>query len=189
MFETILEWDRELFLFLNSLHNPTLDTIMYWYTQKYVWFPVYAVLIFFIFKEYKWKGVVMVLAAAAAVGLADFIISGVMKPYFERWRPSRDPSLEGMVHLVNEYTGGKFGFASAHAGTAFSLATYTFLIFRHKYKWVGLVFIWSFIMAYTRIYLGVHYPGDIIVGTLIGVLLGFLFYKLAQWICQKYWSH
>lgn len=189
MLETLIDWDHQLFFFLNGLHTEWLDTFMYWYTNKKVWIPFYILLIVWMIKEYKWKGLIFVLAVAASVGLADLIISGFMKPFFERYRPSRDPQWEGLVHIVRGHTGGRFGFASAHAGTAFALATFIYLLFREKYKWVIWMFLWASLMSYTRVYIGVHYPGDIIVGGIIGAILGWLFYLLAKTIKTKYFSH
>jgi undecaprenyl-diphosphatase len=92
-----------------------------------------------------------------------------MKPFFARLRPSREPSLEGLVHLVNGYTGGKYGFASSHAANTFATAFFFWLLFKDRYRWVWVLFVWAVVMTYTRIYLGAHYPGDILVGMLIGL--------------------
>jgi len=188
MIDFLINLDHQLFFFLNGLHTDWLDTFMYWFTNKHIWIPFYLVLIVWIIKTFKMKSVIYILGILAAVGLADFIISGVMKPFFERYRPSRDPEFEGMVHIVRGHTGGRYGFASSHAGTAFALATFVYLLFREKFKWIILVFVWASIMAYTRVYLGVHFPGDILVGGIIGAVLGYGFYKLAHWICANYFS-
>jgi len=188
MLETLINWDQQLFFFLNGLHTDWLDAVMYWFTNKKVWVLFYIILVVWMVKEYKWQGIIFVLGAAAAAGLADLVISGFMKDFFQRFRPSRDPQFEGMVHIVNGYTGGRFGFASSHAGTSFALATFIFLLFRENYKWIVWIFLWAAVMAYTRVYLGVHYPGDILVGGIIGTILGWAMYKLCIWVRQRFFS-
>lgn len=185
MIETLIEWDHQLFFFLNGLHTEWVDNFMYWYTNKKIWIPFYLFLIGWMIKEYKWKSVTYILMVSAAVGLADLIISGFMKPFFERYRPSRDPAFEGLVHIVRGHTGGRYGFASSHAGTAFALATFIYLLFKENYKWIVWIFAWAFLMAYTRVYIGVHYPGDIFVGGIIGAILGYIFYWIAVYINKK----
>jgi undecaprenyl-diphosphatase len=132
----------------------------------------------------------VIIGIAVAILLTDRITSGFMKPFFERLRPSREPSLEGLVHLVKDsagkiYTGGKFGFASSHAANTFATAIFFWLVFRHRYRWMWVLFVWAFVMTYTRIYLGAHYPGDILVGLLIGLACGWFGYKVQQWIWRK----
>ena len=108
-----------------------------------------------------------------------------MKPYFERLRPSREPSLAGLVHLVDGYKGGVFGFASSHAANTLGTATFFFLLFRATKKWIVWLFVWAVVMTYTRISLGVHYPGDILVGGTIGILAGWTGFKFATWLARK----
>ena len=105
-----------------------------------------------------------------------------MKPYFARLRPSREPTLEGLIHLVEGYKGGQFGFASSHAANTFGLATFFYLAFGKTKRWVVWLFVWAAFMTYTRIYLGVHYPGDILVGSIVGVVSAFVGFKLSNWL-------
>jgi undecaprenyl-diphosphatase len=103
-----------------------------------------------------------------------------MKPFFARLRPSHEPSLAGLVHLVDGYAGGKYGFASSHAANTFGVAWFIWKLFRTRYSWIWVMFIWCTLMTYTRVYLGVHYPGDVVVGALVGVgsgMAGFYVYK------------
>jgi len=188
MLELLSSWDKQLFFFFNGLHTEWLDTFMYWYTNKKLWIPFYILLIVWMVKEYKWKSIIFILAVLGAVGFADLIISGFMKPFFERFRPSRDPELQSLVHIVRGHRGGSYGFASSHAGTAFALATFIYLLFRENYKWIVWIFLWAGLMSYTRVYIGVHYPGDILVGGIIGALLGYIFYKIATWVRRRYFS-
>jgi undecaprenyl-diphosphatase len=119
---------------------------------------------------------------ALTILLADQITSTFMKPFFSRLRPTHDPELENLVHIVNGYRGGKFGFASSHAANTFGLAMFVFLLFRNRSKHVAWIFLWAAVVAYSRIYLGVHYPGDIIVGGFVGMICAFGCYHLFKWI-------
>ncbi|MEM6526359.1 MAG: phosphatase PAP2 family protein [Bacteroidota bacterium] len=189
MLEILLEWDRDLLLFLNSLHAPWLDQVMYWISEKEIWIPFYVLIIGLIIREYKWKSIIYITGIILAIAATDQLCSGFMKPFFERFRPSRDPSLEGLVHIVNDYRGGKYGFASSHAGNTFALATFLFLTFKKRFKLISWMFLWAAVVSYSRIYLGVHYPGDILVGGLIGVGFGFIFYRFTQLYFTKFTEH
>lgn len=188
MLETLIELDKELFFFLNGLHADWLDPIMFWISDKKIWIPFYAVLAFLIIRQYKWKAIIWLAGIGLAITASDQLLSGFMKPFFERFRPSRDPELQDMVHIVNEYSGGRYGFASSHAGNVFALSTFIYLLFKSKYSWVGWMFLWAAIVSYSRIYLGVHFPGDIITGMIIGLFMGWLFFKLSSLIYTRYYS-
>lgn len=181
----IIDLDKKLLLFLNSFHLPWLDQVMFYLTKTFIWLPLYALLIFLIFKNYKKQGWYILIGAALTVFLADEITSSIMKPYFARLRPSHEPSLQGLVHLVNGYAGGLYGFASSHAANTFGTALFVWLVLKPFYKWIGWIFLWAALMTYTRIYLGVHYPGDILVGALVGLASGWVSYLLSKWILNK----
>ena len=188
MIETLIELDKELFFFLNGLHVDWLDQVMFWISDKKIWIPFYAFLAYLIIREYKWKAVIWLAGIGLAIAASDQILSGLMKPFFERYRPSRDPDLEGLVYTINGYTGGRYGFASSHSGNTFALATFFFLLFRNKYSWIGLLFLWAAIVSYSRIYLGVHYPGDILIGAIVGTSLAWIFFNLSCMVKKKYYS-
>jgi undecaprenyl-diphosphatase len=183
--DSIIELDKKLLLFLNSLHHPWLDPVMYYLTKTFFWLPLYVFMIFLIFKNYKSRGWYVLLGAAITVILADQITSSLMKPFFARFRPSHEPTLKGLVHIINDYRGGLYGFASSHAANTFGTALFVWLVLRPYYKWIGWVFLWAALMTYTRIYLGVHYPGDIIVGAIVGLTSGWIGFRCSTWLLNR----
>ncbi len=178
--ETLLEFDTDLFLWLNQQHSTWLDPVMLWISDKKTWIPFYLLLIGLMvwwFKKRVWS---VLVAVILTIALADGITSKVMKPYFERPRPSHEQALQGKVHLVNDYRGGTFGFASSHAANTFGLAMILFLFFKNNTKQAGWLFVWAAVVSYSRIYLGVHYPLDILVGALVGLLIASFLYTIHQ---------
>lgn len=153
---------------------------MYWITNKYTWFPFYLLLIIAMVAKYRIRGLLMCLGMVAAVGLSDHITSGMMKPFFARLRPCQVPEWQTMVHLVSG-CGGRYGFASSHASTTFALATTVWLMLRSWSPWFAIAFGWSALVAYSRVYVGVHYPLDILAGAAVGVVVGWLVYQLYRW--------
>jgi len=176
--ERLLELDRELFLFLNGLHSPFIDPIMYFLTDGRVWIPLYLFVGYLIYQNYKKESLWILAGIILSIVITDQITTTFMKPFFARLRPTHEPSLQGLVHTVNNYFGGLHGFASSHAANTFGVTLFLWMILRKHYRWAALLFIWPAVMSYSRIYLGVHYPGDIIVGTLIGLLTGWLVFRL-----------
>ncbi|MEM8893426.1 MAG: phosphatase PAP2 family protein [Bacteroidota bacterium] len=174
MIDWLNQLDHGLFIILNSLNHPVVDPIMVFFSAKLVWIPLYAFLIYFLFKTFGKQGFIYLTALLLAVGASDQLTSSVMKPGFERLRPCHDPTLSEEITIVDR-CGGKYGFASGHAANSFMLATFFTVLFGSlkKFRWL---FLWSGIVAYSRVYLGVHFPGDIIVGALLGSMMGYLFY-------------
>jgi undecaprenyl-diphosphatase len=185
MGEKLIQLDERLFIFLNNLHAQGLDQTMFYMAKTYFWIPLHCFLAYLIFKRYKKDTWIIILCIALSIAISDQVTSSLMKPFFERLRPSHEPHFEGMIHLVNGYKGGLYGFASSHAANTFALATFVWLLLREYYKYVGCIFLWAIVVTYTRIYLGVHYPGDVIVGGLIGMVCGLGGYKLSQIILQS----
>jgi undecaprenyl-diphosphatase len=175
--ESLINLDTDLLLFFNGLNAPIWDQFFWIITSIVVWLPLYAVILYSIVKEHGVRAIWTFLAIALVITLCDQIASSFFKPFFERPRPSQEPSLEGLLHLVNGYRGGKFGFISSHAANAFGLATFTSLLFKNR-SYALFIFTWAVLNSYSRIYLGVHYPGDIIGGALLGLLAGGLVFWL-----------
>jgi undecaprenyl-diphosphatase len=179
LIQRIAELDLRWFLYLNSFHNDYWDTIMLMITRKETWLPFYAIILFFIIKNYRSKWWIIVLFLALDVLLADQI-SVLFKDTFQRFRPVHNPDIEHMVHNVLR-KGGLYGFVSSHAANAFAITIFLTRIFRNRGFWVLMIF-WSLIFSYSRIYSGVHYPLDIVGGAFLGWLIGFGVYKAMMFI-------
>jgi len=184
--EPLIDLDKKLLLFLNGLHQPFLDPMMFYATKTFFWLPLYLLLIFLILKNYKQKAWFVLFGAAVTILLADQITSSIMKPFFARLRPSQDPDLQGLVHLVNGYRGGLYGFASSHAANTFGTAAFVWLVLKKFYQRAGWIFIWAVFMTYTRIYLGVHYPGDVLVGAIIGLGCGWVGFLISRGLIDRF---
>lgn len=183
MIKKLEAWDQALFKLLNGAHNAALDILMPWISDKYIWIPLYAILLFGFIKYsgYPWWQVV--LATMLLITMSDQIASGFLKPAVERLRPCYEPALEGMVHLLKG-CGGSYGFASSHASNSFAVAFFAMFILSTKWKWTKWLILWAAVVAYSRIYLGVHYPGDVITGALIGWFAAFI----SQFLLRKFGS-
>lgn len=182
--------DTDLFLWLNSHHSPFWDTFMFVTSGRAVWIPFYATILYAIYLRFGWRTMlIMGIMCGIAVGLADQVTAGLLRPVFGRLRPAHlENPLSEFVHIVSGYRGGRYGFPSSHAANTFAMAALTALLFR-RLQYTIFVYIWALIICYSRIYLGVHYPGDILAGLLIGSTFGVLGYAIAKEIARKlkYW--
>jgi undecaprenyl-diphosphatase len=188
--ETILEIDKDLLIWINSFHADWLDPAMLIITTTAFWTPLYLFFIFLIFKKMEPDAWLALAGAALTILLADQITASLMKPFFHRLRPSQDPSVQNLLHLVTDfngeiYRGGLYGFASSHAANTFGTATFMWLLFKGYTRWMALAFVWAASMTYTRLYLGVHFPGDILVGATIGVLSGMVGFRFFGWLKRR----
>ncbi len=183
MLETLDQLDKSLFLFLNGLHQPWADTPMIWITKTQTWFPLYALIIGFLIYHFRKKVIYVLLAITLTITAADQFASHFMKPTVKRFRPCRNPEMKENVYLLVGCS--EYGFISSHSANTFALATFLFLLagvyFPTYQKKAGLFFFtWAGIVSYSRIYVGVHYAGDLICGALAGVFFAYLFFGLLR---------
>lgn len=177
----IKEIDSQLFLWLNGLHAGWLDKVMVSITETWPWIPLFILLIFMVFKQYGKRGWWVLLAVAVVLLCSDQLSAHVCKPLFHRLRPCFNPNLEGLVHLPKGLPGGKYGFVSSHAANTFAVAAFLTPFLRKRCKSIGWwLYVWAFISSYTRIYIGVHYPGDILGGAVLGMVIGLVIGKLLK---------
>ena len=177
--EELIHFDKELLLMLNGSDSLVMDTLIMTLTNALTWIPLYLSLFYVVLKSNDTvRDILLVLAGAGAcVLLAGTVDDTIVKPLVARWRPGHDPEIGMLVDTVDGYRGGNYGFFSAHAANTFSIAMFISLLMRQRLLTIFLV-AWSLINCYTRLYLGVHYPGDITVGLIWGGLVGFCVYKV-----------
>ncbi|MCF7885041.1 MAG: phosphatase PAP2 family protein [Candidatus Marinimicrobia bacterium] len=179
MLDFLIQLDTKLLLFLNGLHTPLFDKIMWVISAKETWYPFYLILIALLIFIYRKKSIWIVLGLAILITLSDQISTEVLKKGFERFRPSHNDAIKNMLHIINNYRGGKYGFVSSHAANTFAGATFiTNLVDIKNLRWI--MYVWAGVVSYSRIYLGVHYPGDIIGGAILGILLGLMIVYLLK---------
>jgi undecaprenyl-diphosphatase len=175
LIEFLNDIDRSFFLFLNGFHNLFFDNLAWGTTKALLWIPLYLYFLFFVIRKYKWNTLVILVFTALMILVSDQL-SDLVKESVQRLRPSHQPGL--VVHLVEAYKGGFYGFYSAHASNTASVVLFLIILLGRKYPHVYVpAILWLLVMSYSRIYLGVHYPGDIFAGWIAGCSLGFLFGK------------
>jgi undecaprenyl-diphosphatase len=181
LIHTINTFDTNLFLALNGLHNSFFDGFMSAFSARPTWIPLYVTVLYVVVKGWKKEAIWIALSFIACILIADHVSSSLIKEIVQRPRPSHATELQGVVHLVNHYRSGQFGFVSSHAANAVGFALISSLLFKRRFYTIS-IFAWAIVTAYSRIYLGVHYPLDILGGAVVGTFAALLCF----WMLQKF---
>ena len=178
--------DARLLLIVNGAHSPFFDSVMWCISGRWIWVPFYAVLAYLLFRRMSWKRASICLVTIGLIILAaDQTCATLIRPEIGRLRPANlNNPLSSFVHVVNGYRGDRYGFPSCHAANTFALAVFMSLVIRHKWFTV-MMFSWAFVVSYSRMYLGVHYFGDLFCGATIGSLFAVLFYYLQNYLFKR----
>ena len=186
MIESLTNIDISITLYLNGLHNSFFDAIMLFISGKFSWIPLYLVLLFFAYKKSENIKIFLffLVSIALLITMADQSSVHLFKNVFERLRPCHCEQIRNSIHIVNNHCGGQFGFVSSHATNTFALAIFMSLFFKNKVVSLLLI-IWAIIVAYSRIYLGVHYFGDVLGGAILGGVIAVLVYYIFRKIILK----
>ncbi|HRE78598.1 MAG TPA: phosphatase PAP2 family protein [Flavobacterium sp.] len=184
--EELIQLDKDLFLFLNNLGSEQWDGFWLIITKQIYWSPIFIFVFYFIIKKIGWKQFgILVLFLAALITFTDQL-TNLAKYMFERLRPCNDPTLEGLIRMKEGWARKSFGYFSGHASNSMATTTFIFFLFRKHFKYLFLLFLFPLIFAYSRIYLGLHFPADIISGYIFGIFTGTLFYRIYKIMQPKY---
>jgi len=178
--DTLKSIDNAVLLFINGMHSPFFDHFMMLVSNRLIWIPLYLLLAYLIVRKYGKSSWLLIVFGILAVAMSDQLASGLLKNLVMRYRPSHNLLLAPQLHIVKGYFGGQYGFASSHAANTFALATFIMLILPQSRKLIIALFCWALLVCYSRMYLGVHYPSDIMGGIIVGCL--------SAWICFKLWQ-
>lgn len=181
--DKINQLDRELFIYLNSLGIESWDGFWILVTNQFTWIPLFAFFLFLVYRAYGLqKSLVIIVLMALLIAFSDQFVN-LIKNYFIRLRPNNEESLMEIIRILKRPR--SFSFVSGHATTSFAVSMFLFKTLKEHYKHAYLIFLWPFIFAYSRIYVGVHYPLDIFTGMLLGLLIGFIFYRISVVFLQR----
>lgn len=172
----LIDFDRWLFVKINrDSANVFFDAVMPFFRQTYFWFPFYLLTLIFVLVNFRSKALFWILSIGTATGLCDIISSRFFKPMIGRVRPCNDPEMAINLHMLAGYCGGNGSFTSSHAANHFGMAVFLYLTLKHLFgKWCYLFFAWAIIVCYAQVYVGVHFPLDVIGGALLGSIIGYI---------------
>lgn len=187
MWEQLIAYDKELFLFLNNLGTEGWDGFWLFMTNKLHWIPLYVLLLVLLYKQLGWRRTLLILVAAGLLILLTDQLTNFFKYGVQRLRPCYDPETRSLMRLVKASCGGKFGYFSAHAANHMAIAAFLTYFLRHRFRYIGFVLVpWALLIAYSRIYIGVHFPLDVFSGLAIGLFLSWLVVKLSIFAQHKF---
>ncbi len=175
MLNRLEQIDQSLFLTLNGWHNTFFDSFFWWISNRYIWIPLYLFMAYLIIRKYKKQSWIIILSAIILIFITDQVSVHLFKNIFIRYRPSHNLDIKTMVHIINGYRGGLYGFVSSHAANSFGIAIFTALFLKNRWYWWSIL-LWAALVSYSRIYLGVHYPADIVGGAILGGFLAIFVY-------------
>jgi undecaprenyl-diphosphatase len=178
MFEKLIQLDKQLFVFLNGLGSPTYDGLWLIITKQAYWTPIFLFFLYLVFKKIGAKQTLILLLFVAVLVAFTDQVTNLFKNHFQRLRPCNDPTFNTIIRIVKG--SNSFSFFSGHAANTSAVAMFLFLNFRKKYAYFWLIFLWPLIFAYSRIYLGLHFPIDILTGYFFGSTFGLLMFKIYQ---------
>jgi undecaprenyl-diphosphatase len=181
LIENLKSIDNAVLLWINSRHSDTLDTVMWNASAKYTWIPLYMVFAYFIIIKYKKTSWLPIVLVVFSIIITDQSSNHLIKDMVLRYRPSHNLILQSQLHFVNNYTGGQYGFVSSHAANTTVFALFMILLFRNWLVGISLT-CWVALVCYSRMYLGVHYPSDILGGMLLGLIVGNVMFRLYKMI-------
>lgn len=181
MIEFLNNLDTSVFLAINGHHNPFFDSFMTMFTGRFIWIPMYAMVLWILFRGCNWKNALVYTGAIAlAIFLTDQTCASLIRPAVERLRPSNlDNAISEFTYIVDDYRGGSYGFPSCHSANSFALAAFLIMFVRRR-GFALFILGWACLNSYSRLYLGVHYPGDLLVGAIIGMTFSVFCYIVAS---------
>ncbi|UWX56561.1 phosphatase PAP2 family protein [Maribacter litopenaei] len=187
MLDQLLQLDKDIFIYLNGLGTPTWDTFWQFISHKFSTLPLYLFLLILSYRKFGWKGILVLVVSVGLLVTVSDQLSNFFKYGVGRFRPCHDSEISSLMRLVKSYCGGKFGYYSAHASNSFAIALFFGILLKSSLRHLGLALVlWAFLVAYSRIYIGVHFPLDVLTGALIGSFLGWLFAKLYIFAHRKF---
>ncbi|WP_310554762.1 phosphatase PAP2 family protein [Flavobacterium sp.] len=186
MLEKIIDLDKQLLVFLNGLGSERFDPFWMFITEQKNWIPFFLLLLYLVYQKLGVKQTLVIILFVAALLTLNNQITEEFKQYFLRLRPCNDPEIKDIIRNIKP--SATFSFFSGHSSNTMAVFVFLYFIFRKQYNYFGLLILWPFVFAYSRIYLGLHFPTDILCGFTCGIIMGFLTYKLYQILQIRYFK-
>lgn len=184
MWEQIIQWDKDLLVFLNGLGNETWDFFWLYITKQLNWWPLFLVILYLLYRKLPLKQLILLLLILTLFFVFTDQMTNLVKNTVQRYRPVNDPELTDVIRNIKG--SASWSYFSGHASNSMGAIFIIFMVMKNYYKKAWLLFLFPLIFAYTRLYLGLHFPLDILSGYLFGLLSGYLFFRLYVYVCNKY---